>query len=380
MRTIRVIFVDRSRSRAKELATALAPLGKIVWDWAATPGDTAGCLDGAPPDAIVADWDVLGGIDGVRSIGFRPAAPLIVATGEIAQDDVVACLKAGAADCVQRGNRNRLRAAVAEGLEQVAIERGGAIDGARYRQLAQDLARAEKARAEFVGNLSHELRTPLNVIIGYSDMLLEKAFGGLTEDQGSTIGKIHRQARELLDLVNTTLELSRVEAGRIPLQVEPVDVAALVAEIEEETRVLRSGKAVELQRDFPARLRQPRTDPIKLRVIVKNLVTNALKFTERGRVCITARDVDDGIEVTVTDTGPGIADHQRKTIFDPFQQGDTARGQRGAGLGLHIVQRLLTVLGGNVSLESELGKGSAFRIWIPLDRDTQTSDAPDSLA
>ena len=375
MRTIRVIFVDRSRSRATELATALGPLGEIVWDWTASPDDTADLLDGAPPDAIVADWELLGGVDGVRSVGFRPGLPLIVTTGKISQDDVVACLKAGAADCVQRNNPNRLRAAVLEALEQVETERNGAIDGARYRDLAQDLARTEKARAEFVGNLSHELRTPLNVIIGYSDMLLDHAFGGLTDDQGNTIGKIHRQARELLDLVNTTLELSRVEAGRIPLQVEPVDVAALVAEVEEETRLLIDAKPVEVLREIPDPLRQPRTDPVKLKVIVKNLVANALKFTERGHVRVAAREVDDGIELVISDTGPGIPVHQRQSIFDAFQQGDTAKGQRGAGLGLHIVQRLLAVLGGNVSLQSEVGKGSDFRIWIPVDRDADQTNA-----
>ncbi len=372
MKTIRVMVIAQTRARAVRLADSLAPLGEVDWDWTANPGEAGSRLANAALDAIIADWEVLSGVEGVRKVGFRPGTPLIVTTGKIAQEEIVACLKAGAADCVRRTNLTRVRAAVGEALENADFEKDGPVQDARYRELMQDLARSEKTRAEFVSNLSHELRTPLNVIIGYSDMLLDDAFGALAADPGQAIGKIRRQARELLDLVNTTLELSRVEAGRIPLEVEPVDVAALVSEIEEETAVLIDGKDVLLVRDLPEKITQPNTDPIKLRVIVKNLVTNAMKFTERGSVRISGRDINDGIELAVSDTGPGIPLDQRQSIFEAFQQGDSARGQRGAGLGLHIVSRLLAVLGGTIALESEVGVGSEFRIWIPLVREQST--------
>jgi signal transduction histidine kinase len=368
MKTVRILFVARNQARAARLAEALAPHPATEWEWTANVGDVSEHLADASIKAIVADWEVLGGVDGVRAVAYHPGIPLVVTAGRITQEDIVACLKAGAADCVRSANPARLRAAVAEALEQSELEASGVFDAGRYRQHIDDLTRTERTRAEFVGNLSHELRTPLNVIIGYSEMLLDRAFGELGEQQNAPISKINRQARELLDLVDTTLELSRIEAGRIPLRVEPVDVAAMVAEIEEETRLLANGKEIELGRDFPAGIVRPHTDPIKLKVVLKNLVTNALKFTERGSVHVSGRNLDEGVEISVVDTGPGVPPHQLRTIFDAFAQGDTARGQRGAGLGLHIVQRLLAVLSGNVSLDSEVGVGSTFRVWIPLHR------------
>jgi signal transduction histidine kinase len=368
MKAIRVILIDRTRARAARLAEALESLGDVAWEWIGNTDDAVDHLASSPADAVLADWDVVGGADGVRDVGFRPGTPLIVVSSRITQEEVVACLKAGAADCVRRTNRTRVRAALAEAIELAEFEKDGPVDEARYRELIRDLARAERARADFVGNLSHELRTPLNVIIGYSDMLLDEAFGSVAPEPGQAIGKIRRQARELLDLVNTTLELSRVEAGRIPLEVEPVDVSALIGEIEDETSVLIDGKDVRVERHVPDDLSKPTTDPVKLRVILKNLVTNAMKFTDHGLVRISGRDRDGGIELAVTDTGPGIPIDQRHAIFEAFQQGDTARGRRGAGLGLHIVTRLLAVLDGTITLESEVGKGSEFRVWIPLAR------------
>lgn len=368
MKSLRVILIDRTRARAARLAEALESLGEVAWDWIGNTDEAIDHLASAPADAILADWETVGGVDGVRDVGFRPGTPLIVVGDKISQEEVVACLKAGAADCVRRTNRTRVRAALTEAIELAEFEKDGPVDEARYRELIRDLARAERVRADFVGNLSHELRTPLNVIIGYSDMLLEDAFGSVAAEPGQAIGKIRRQARELLDLVNTTLELSRIEAGRIPLEVEPVDVSALIGEIEDETSILIDGKDVRVERDVPDDISKPTTDPVKLRVILKNLVTNAMKFTDEGMVRISGRDCDGGIEIAVTDTGPGIPIEQRQSIFEAFQQGDTARGRRGAGLGLHIVKRLLAVLDGTITLDSEVGKGSEFRIWIPLVR------------
>ncbi len=365
--TTRLIFVERSRARAAELAEALEPVGRIEWEWTGNAQDARAMLS-EDFDAVFADWDVLGGVDGVRAIGYRPRTPLIVTTEKIDQHDVVDCLRAGATDCVRRTHHTRIRAALSEALERHDCKTEGTIDEARYHELMRDLSRADRRRSEFVGNLSHELRTPLNVIMGYSDLLLDDAFGPLNDEQTQTITRICKQARELLDLVNTTLELSRVEAGRIPLDVEPVDLAELLAEIAEETNVLAERKNIEVLRELPEDIAQPETDPVKLKIIAKNLITNALKFTETGSVRIVARERDRGVEIAVIDTGPGIPEHQLETIFEAFEQGDSAKGQRGAGLGLHIVQRLLAILGGTVELETCLGEGSTFRVWIPLQR------------
>lgn len=359
-----VLVLDRNRTRAEKLLGDIAAAHGLDWSWSAEASD--GSLRSVP--VVIGDWDLLGGGDGVRAVAGAATGALIVVTSDITQEDVVACLRAGADDCVRRDNPTRLAAAVAEALDREQSTGKGGADVERYRTRIRDLLRAERERADFVGNLSHELRTPLNVIIGYSEMMGEGAFGVLDAEQRQVIAKIRHQGCELLDIVDTTLELSRIESGRAPLDVAPVDVALLAAQILEETQVLLDGKPLEVTRTFASDIRQPHSDALKIKVILKNLVMNAIKFTERGSVSITGRNLRTGVEVAVADTGPGIAPHQRRAIFEAFRQGDSARGKRGAGLGLHIALRLLAVLGGEISLDSQVGEGSTFRVWLPLQQ------------
>jgi len=234
-------------------------------------------------------------------------------------------------------------------------------------RLVEDFERADHSRADFVANLSHELRTPLNVVIGYSDLLLDEAFGAVVAEQRDAVRRIGEQAREVIGLVNTTLDLSRIEAGRVPLDVEDVDLGAVLDEIERETRVSFGERdAVTFSRRVEDGLPPLATDAVKLKVVIKNLVTNAMKFTLAGTVTVTAERSRDGFEVAVVDTGPGIARDQQSLIFEAFRQVDVGKGvQKGVGLGLHIVQRLLVVLGGTIRVDSEPGRGAAFRVWLP---------------
>jgi PAS domain S-box-containing protein len=249
---------------------------------------------------------------------------------------------------------------IARGVAQLASL---ALQNAR---LVEELDHAHRVKADFVANMSHELRTPLNVIIGYSDLLVDQTFGELDPEQRETVRRIGEQGRELLQLVNITLDMSRVESGRVPLRVEEVDLLDLLAEIELETQIVRHDARLSVTWHVAPDVRTLSTDAAKLKVIIKNLLLNAIKFTDEGGVDIQVTTRDGGVEFAVSDTGIGIAPDLMPQLFDAFRQGDHGRSSRGGvGLGLHIVQRLLTVLGGTVSVESEPQRGSTFRAWVP---------------
>jgi PAS domain S-box-containing protein len=234
--------------------------------------------------------------------------------------------------------------------------------------LVEELERANRVKSDFVANMSHELRTPLNVIIGYNDLLLDSAFGPLTTEQKEILQRAGQNARELLDLITATLDLSRLDAGRAAVSREAVDIGALVEELRAEAEAAGIKPDVTLFCEASARMPPLYTDAVKLKVILKNLVGNALKFTDRGSVRLTA-EADDGYALfRVRDSGIGIPEGLHERIFEPFYQVDDSIGQRfgGAGLGLHIVRRLAQLLGGTVEVNSELGTGSEFMVRLPL--------------
>jgi signal transduction histidine kinase len=235
-------------------------------------------------------------------------------------------------------------------------------------RLVEELEAADRLKSEFVATMSHELRSPLNIIIGYHELLLDGGFGPLTGAQLEPLRRADRSARELLDLINATLDLSRLEAKRITLDLGDVVVADLVDELGRELSDHPDRPDIEIRWYTPPDLPRLRTDRVKLKMVLKNLVENALKFTERGRVELAAAGLDGGVELRVTDTGVGIAPEARRLIFEPFRQVNAGPGQvrDGAGLGLYIVKQLLAVLGGAITLESEVGSGSTFRVWLPL--------------
>jgi signal transduction histidine kinase len=245
-------------------------------------------------------------------------------------------------------------------LASLALENG---------RLVEELERANRLKSDFVATMSHELRTPLNVIIGYNDLALEGVFGELTQEQRETLDRVRRSALELLELINTTLSLSRLDTDRQPLDVRAVAIPALIAELDTETREARARKPnVHMVWDLPPDLPQLQTDPIKLKVVLKNLIANAVKFTERGHVTVRAQAHDGGVQFAVSDTGIGVPPEAQQIIFEPFRQADSSTTRRygGVGLGLYIVRRLLDLLGGSVTAESEVGRGSTFRVWVPI--------------
>jgi signal transduction histidine kinase len=250
---------------------------------------------------------------------------------------------------------------IARGLAQLASL---ALENAR---LVEELEGANRVKSEFVATMSHELRTPLNSIIGYNELLLDGEFGPVTSNQSDILRRVSRSADELLDLINTTLDMSRLEAGRVLLDLRDVRPATLLAELDNETSALQTRPEVACLWEIAPDLPTLHTDPMKFKVIVKNLLTNALKFTERGTVTLTARPHRQGVEIRVADTGPGIPASALPYIFEAFRQADSSSTRRhgGVGLGLYIVRRLLDVLGGDVTVDSVEGRGTTFTLWFP---------------
>ncbi len=239
---------------------------------------------------------------------------------------------------------------------------------------AKDAAEgATRAKSEFLATMSHELRTPLYVILGYSELMAEGEFGPLTDKQGETLERITRNARELHELIDSVLDLSRIEAGRLPVEVKEVQVPALLEELKAGTEEVYQRSKLHFGWEIEAGLAPVRTDPEKLKVVLRNLIGNAVKFTPQGSITVKASPKSGGVEVSVADTGIGISPEVLTVIFEPFRQVDSseARQYGGAGLGLHIVKRLLELLGGTVVVESAVGRGSTFRVWIPSDRQVQ---------
>ncbi|TMA43248.1 MAG: hypothetical protein E6J83_10490 [Deltaproteobacteria bacterium] len=253
-------------------------------------------------------------------------------------------------------------AALAEGLaHQAAV----ALQNAR---LVADLRKASRLKSEFVATMSHELRTPLNVIMGYTDLLLEEAFGAIAPEQQNVIVRIQRSSRELFDLISATLDLNRLEAGRLDVSVERVSIPDLLADLEADTAARLDARAIEVRWELAADLPELETDGTKLRTVLKNLVGNAIKFTERGQVTITAELADGAVVFTVADTGIGIRQEDLPVIFEMFRQLESANTRRhgGVGLGLYIVKRLVEELGGEVEVDSEWGVGTRFRVRVPI--------------
>lgn len=231
----------------------------------------------------------------------------------------------------------------------------------------EELKRANSLKTDFLATMSHELRTPLSVIMGYTRLLLDGDFGRLKAGQTDILWKVDKSARELLDLITATLEASHLETKEPPLDLHEVRLAELLSELKHETTVPREKPALSLVWRVDAQVPPVRTDRTKLKVVLKHLIDNAVKFTEAGRITVDAHVKGEGVEICVMDTGAGIEPHVFPVIFDIFRQGagPLTRQYEGVGLGLYVVRRTVELLGGSVSVESEVGRGSTFRVWVP---------------
>ena len=251
---------------------------------------------------------------------------------------------------------------------QVAIS----LENARlYEELSASnaqLMQASRLKSQFLASMSHELRTPLNSIIGFSKVLLNRLDGDLSERQETYIRSVHNSGTHLLQLINGILDFSRIEAGKLEMMSEELDLHELIDECIESSMPLARGKQLKLEKNIPLELPRLIADRTKVKQILLNLLSNAIKFTTQGRVLVGVQAEPESVRVRVSDTGIGIRAEDLARLFEPFQQLDNpvARGAGGTGLGLAISKKFVELHGGRIWAESRENQGSTFQFTLPL--------------
>ena len=259
-------------------------------------------------------------------------------------------------------------------LSTFATQSALAIQNARLFVDIEDKSRqlevASQHKSEFLANMSHELRTPLNAIIGFSEVLSERMFGDLNEKQEEYLKDIHASGQHLLSLINDILDLSKIEAGKMELELSDFDLPMTIDNALMLVRERATRRGIELHRTVDERLGQVQADERKIRQVLLNLLSNAIKFTpEGGRIAVHAIPGDGMVEVSVSDTGIGIAPEDQEAVFEEFRQVGTAEKKvDGTGLGLALSRKFIELHGGKIWVRSEVGAGSTFTFTVPVRR------------
>ncbi|HYX01638.1 MAG TPA: ATP-binding protein, partial [Reyranella sp.] len=258
-------------------------------------------------------------------------------------------------------------------LETFAAQAVIAIENVRLFTEIQEKSRqlevASQHKSQFLANMSHELRTPLNAIIGYTEMMADGLYGEVPEKAQGVLERVQSNGRHLLGLINDVLDLSKIEAGQLVLAVEEYSVADMVATVISATESLARAKGLSLTSKLTQGLPVGNGDARRLTQVLLNLVGNAIKFTDQGGAEIVAAQRGDRFEISVVDSGSGIAPADQGKIFEEFQQVDntSTRKKGGTGLGLSISRKIVELHGGAITVESEVGAGSTFTISVPIN-------------
>jgi signal transduction histidine kinase len=282
---------------------------------------------------------------------------------------------------IRRKQPGKFPTSTVELLQTFAAQSVLAIQNARLFSEIEDKSRqlqlASEHKSQFVSSVSHELRTPLNAIIGLTDMLVTNAARFGTEKAKEPLQRVHRAGTHLLGLINQVLDLSKIEAGKLELNPQTVVLAPLIEEVVGTARQLAEQNQNRLIVEAQENLGALTADSMRLKQILLNLLSNSCKFTKQGEVKLRARRVVDGrdwVEFAVADTGIGMTAEQQAKLFEEFAQADRTTAQRfgGTGLGLAITRKLARMMGGDVTVTSEPGKGSVFTVRLPGGADNPT--------
>jgi PAS domain S-box-containing protein len=241
----------------------------------------------------------------------------------------------------------------------------------RLEWQSYELQKASRLKSEFLANMSHELRTPINVIVGYTSLMRERIYGELTPQQDEALFKTYSTSQHLLELINDILDLSKIEAGKMPLHLESVSVQEVVAELSQSVLPMVRRKELTFEALVEGEIPPINTDRTKLKQVLLNLLSNAIKFTQDGRVTVRVCMADgEHVQFSVEDTGIGIKPEDLNSIFDDFRQVDQSHTKEygGTGLGLSITKKLLTLLEGSITVDSTYGAGTRFVVDLPSIR------------
>ena len=290
----------------------------------------------------------------------------ILAVPMVREDRLIRCL------AVTRNHQGEFPSGTIELLRTFATQSALAIQNARlFREIeekSRQLEAASQHKSEFLANMSHELRTPLNAIIGFSEVLTDRMFGDLNKKQEEYLKDIYASGTHLLSLINDILDLSKIEAGRMELELTDFHLPTALDNALTLVRERATRRGIALHTNVDERLGQIQADERKIRQVVLNLLSNAIKFTpEGGRIEVLAAPKDGFVEVSVSDTGVGIAPEDQEAVFEEFRQVGTAdKKAEGTGLGLTLCRKFIELHRGRIWVKSQVGQGSTFTFTIPV--------------
>lgn len=255
-------------------------------------------------------------------------------------------------------------------LEAIIAERTRELEEANIK-----LKELDRLKSMFIASMSHELRTPLNSIIGFTGILLQRLAGELNEEQERQLRIVQKSAKHLLDLINDIIDISKIESGEIKISIEDFSMSELVKEVCESIRLEAEKKNLEMIEKIEEGI-FIRSDRRRVKQILNNFVSNAVKLTDKGRVEVNLSRRNGNIYVSVSDTGPGIMKEDLERLFEPFNKIliKSRPPKEGTGLGLYISKKIANILGGEIYVESEFGKGSKFTLALPL-KETHKEEA-----
>ncbi|MEO1429584.1 MAG: ATP-binding protein [Cyanobacteria bacterium J06633_8] len=393
--TYSILIIDDDEVDRMAISRALKAAGfKMKLLEASDYSEAVEILEKTDFDCIFVDY-LLPGKDGlavvqeIRTSGSK--VPLIVLTGQGDEQTAVELMKAGASDYITKSRitpdllsatlRNVIRIYEAEiqiELFNKQLRESNELLKKKNKELEEKreqihiqnlkLLEASETKSKFLATMSHELRTPLNAIMAFSQMLQRKNKGNFSQQQMDMIERIHGNGKNLLALINDILDLSKIEAGGLRLHPENFDLSQLITNTVEELGSLKSQKELDIKVELKLQDTKVFNDRNRLRQILVNLISNAIKFTDKGTILIAAKEISDThFTVSVEDTGIGISQDDMKHIFEPFRQINQtiSRKYAGTGLGLAITQSLVKMMNGVVSVESELELGSTFQVKLP---------------